>query len=152
MIFIGSDHGGFDLKNEIIEFLKNEKEDIKDMGCFSKDSVDYPDIANIVCNEVLKSDSIGILVCGTGIGMSIAANKINGIRCALCSNEYSAMMAKRHNNANILALGGRVLGIELAKSIVKAFLQNEFEGGRHQKRIDKIMILDNIKLTRVGKE
>jgi len=151
MIFIGSDHGGFDLKTEIIDFLKNElKEEVKNMGCFSKDSVDYPDIAKIVCDEVLKNNSIGILICGTGIGISIAANKIHGIRCALCSNEYSAMMAKKHNNANVLALGGRVIGIELAKNIVKTFLQNDFEGGRHQKRIDKINIFDNVKLTRVG--
>ncbi len=151
MIFIGSDHGGFDLKNEIIDFLKNElKEEVKDLGCYSKDSVDYPDIAKNVCDEVLKNNAIGILICGTGIGISIAANKITGIRCALCGNEYSAMMAKRHNNANVLALGGRVIGPELAKNIVKTFLQSEFEGGRHQKRIDKITILDSIKLTRVG--
>jgi len=122
MIFIGSDHGGFDLKNEIINFLQNDlKIEVKDLGCYSKDSVDYPDIAKIVCDEVLKNNATGILLCGTGIGISIAANKINGIRCALCSNEYSAMMAKKHNNANVLALGGRVIGPELAKSIVKAF-------------------------------
>lgn len=150
MIFIGSDHGGFELKNEIVNFLNNDlKIEVKDMGCYSKDSVDYPDIAKIVCDEVLKNNTIGILLCGTGIGISIAANKINGIRCALCSNEYSAIMAKRHNNANVLALGGRVIGAELAKSIVKAFLESDFDGGRHEKRLEKITILDNIRLTRV---
>ncbi|HOV15102.1 MAG TPA: ribose 5-phosphate isomerase B [Spirochaetota bacterium] len=143
MIFIGSDHGGFDLKVEIINYIKDElKKEIKDIGCFSKESVDYPDIAKNVCDEVIKKNGIGILICGTGIGISIAANKIDGIRCALCSYEYSAAMAKKHNNANVLALGGRTTGAELAKSIVKSFLESEFDGGRHEKRVDKIMNLE----------
>ncbi len=143
MIFIGSDHGGFELKNELISYLEKDlKLSFKDMGCFSKDSVDYPDIASVVANEVLKEKSLGILICGTGIGISVAANKIDGIRCALCGNEYSATMARRHNDANILALGGRTTGPELAKAILKAFLEGEFEGGRHQKRVDKIMALE----------
>ncbi|OHD15299.1 MAG: ribose 5-phosphate isomerase B [Spirochaetes bacterium GWD1_27_9] len=142
MIFIGSDHGGLELKNEVLQYIKNElKEEIIDKGCYSKDSVDYPDIAKDVCSDVLKNNAIGILICGTGIGISIAANKIDGIRCALCSEEYSASMAKRHNNANVLALGGRTIGAELAKSIVKSFLQSQFEGGRHEKRVNKIMDL-----------
>lgn len=143
MIFIGSDHGGFELKNELVSYLEKDlKLSFKDMGCFSKDSVDYPDIASVVANEVLKEKSLGILICGTGIGISVAANKIDGIRCALCGNEYSATMARRHNDANILALGGRTTGPELAKAILKAFLEGEFDGGRHQKRVDKIMALE----------
>jgi ribose 5-phosphate isomerase B len=143
MIYIGSDHGGFDLKEDLVRFIRDElKLEIKDMGCYSRDSVDYPDIAQSVSREVLKGDHSGILICGTGIGISIAANKIDGIRCALCSEEYSASMAKKHNNANILAVGGRVTGPELAKSIVKAFLTSSFEGGRHQNRVDKIMKLE----------
>lgn len=141
MIFIGSDHGGYELKNEVLAYIKEElKYEIEDIGCFSKDSVDYPDIAVDVCNKVNKTpDSFGILICGTGIGISIAANKVDGIRCALCSEEYSAEMTRRHNNSNVLALGGRVIGVELAKSIVKKYLTTEFDGGRHQRRIDKIM-------------
>lgn len=143
MIFIGSDHGGFDLKADLIHFIQKElKLDVKDMGCYSKDSVDYPDIARTVAAEVLKGEHTGILICGTGIGISIAANKIDGIRCALCSEEYSASMAKKHNNANILAIGGRVTGPELAKSIVRTFLATAFEGGRHQNRVDKMMKLE----------
>lgn len=143
MIYIGSDHGGFDLKLEIINYINDElKQEIKDMGCFSKDSVDYPDIAEIVCNEVVKNNGLGILICGTGIGISIAANKVDGIRCALCNFEYSAMMAKKHNNANVLALGGRTTGVELAKSIAKTFLDSKFDGGRHEKRVEKIMDLE----------
>ncbi len=144
MIYIGSDHGGFELKNEIVEYVKNTlKLEIKDMGCWSKDAVDYPDIAKVVADEVIKNNSFGILICGTGIGISIAANKINGIRCALCSSEYSAMMTKKHNDANILALGGRTTGVEIAKSIVKIFFETEFEGGRHSQRVKKIALLEN---------
>jgi ribose 5-phosphate isomerase B len=146
MIFIGSDHGGFELKAEIIDYVKNcLKLDIKDMGIYEKQQVDYPDIAQIVCAEVNKNNnSKGILLCGTGIGISISANKIKGIRCALCSEEYSVRMSRLHNNANVLALGGRTVGAELAKSIVKVFLETEFEsGGRHENRVCKIMNLEN---------
>ena len=115
MIYIGSDHGGFELKNSIIAYIKDElKMEIEDVGCFSKESVDYPDIAVELCNNVIEKNTKGILVCGTGIGMSMSANKIDGIRCALCSEEYSARMTRKHNDANVLALGGRVIGIELA--------------------------------------
>ena len=143
MIYIGSDHGGFELKNQVFSYIKNElKISIEDLGCFSKDSVDYPDIAKTVCEQVLKNNGIGILICGTGIGISMSANKINGIRCALCSEQYSAIMTRKHNDANVLALGGRIIGVELAKSIVDAFLNTKFEGGRHQRRVDKIMLLE----------
>lgn len=143
-IFIGSDHGGFDLKQEIYAYIKDELQfEIQDMGCYDKKSVDYPDIASAVCKEVLKGDAFGILICGTGIGISISANKFNGIRAALCSEEYSAKMTRLHNDANVLALGGRTVGVELAKSIVKTFLSNEFEGGRHANRIAKITEIEN---------
>ncbi|HOF02098.1 MAG TPA: ribose 5-phosphate isomerase B [Spirochaetota bacterium] len=143
MIFIGCDHGGYELKMEIYNYVKGEMRlDITDMGCFSKDSVDYPDIAEVVAKSVLEKNGVGILICGTGVGISIAANKICGVRCALCSEEYSARMTRKHNDANILALGGRTTGVELAKSIVNTFLTTGFEGGRHQKRIDKISSLE----------
>ncbi len=143
MIYIGNDHGGLELKNEVLHYIKNDlKLDITDMGCYDNSSVDYPDYAEAVCAKVLENKATGILICGTGIGISIAANKINGIRCALCHESYSAEMTKRHNDANVLALGGRVTGPELAKSIVKAFLTSEFEGGRHQKRVEKITKLE----------
>jgi len=139
MIFIGSDHAGLDFKNELFDYIKNElNKEIKDMGCYSVESVDYPDIAGLVCDEVIKNNGTGILICGTGIGMSMAANKLQNIRCALCFDEYSARMTRKHNNANVLALGARVIGIELAKSIADVFLNTDFEGGRHQIRIDKI--------------
>lgn len=143
MIYIGSDHGGFELKNIIYEFVKEElKLNIKDEGCFTLDSVDYPDIALKICEKVIKNQGQGILICGTGIGMSMAANKIKGIRCALCSNEYSARMTRKHNNPNVLAIGARVIGVEIAKSITKIFLKTDFDGGRHQRRVDKIMKLE----------
>ncbi len=143
MIIIGSDHGGYELKNHIIEHLKGLGIEYKDSGCFSEESVDYPDIAKLVCDEVVLDNSKkGILVCGTGIGISIAANKIKGIRAALCSDEYSAKMCRRHNNANVLCLGGRVMGRELAFGIVDAYLNEEFEGGRHASRVNKISELE----------
>ncbi len=143
MIHIGSDHAGFDLKTEIINFIKKDlKMNIEDLGCYSKESVDYPDYAVEVCKKVIKNNSVGILICSTGIGISISANRIKGIRCALCSEEYSASMARRHNDANVLALGGKVIGVELAKSILKTFLNSQFEGGRHKRRIDKIDLIE----------
>ena len=143
MIAIGSDHGGFELKNEIIKHLKQRGFTVEDFGTFSKDSVDYPDIAKAVCEPVAAGKfSFGILVCGTGIGISIAANKIKGIRAALCADPYSAAKAKQHNNANVITLGGRVTGPDLAMTIVDAYIDADFEGGRHQKRVDKIMDLE----------
>lgn len=139
MIVIGCDHGGLELKQVLADYLKSVGKEVKDCGTYSAASVDYPDIAEKTCREYLNGDyEFGILICGTGIGISIAANKIDGIRCALAGTEYAAEMAKRHNNANMLAFGGRVTGGELAISILKAYMNAEFEGGRHQTRIDKI--------------
>lgn len=146
MIYIGCDHGGFALKQEIFKYIKEDlAEKIEDLGCYDTSSVDYPDYAEKVCRKVIAENAKGILICGTGIGISIAANKITGIRCALCSEPFSAEMTRRHNNANVLAMGGRTVGTELAKSIVKAFLSTEFDGGRHQKRLDKISALEAAK-------
>lgn len=139
MIAIGSDHGGFELKNYIVKYLLEKGYAVKDYGTYSEDSVDYPDCAKPVCEAVMSGEAEnGILICGTGIGISIAANKYKGIRAALCANEYSAAMAKKHNNANILCMGGRVTGRELAYAITDAWLNEEFEGGRHEQRIAKI--------------
>ena len=139
MIAIGSDHGGFALKEEIKAYLVEKGYAVKDFGVESETSVDYPDIAHPVCMAVLKGEcERGILICGTGIGISMAANKIPGIRAALCGDCYSARMTKQHNNANIITLGGRVTGPDLAKEIVDAWLEAKFEGGRHQTRVDKI--------------
>lgn len=146
MIYIGCDHGGFALKQEIFKYIKEDLAlEIEDLGCPDTSSVDYPDYAEKVCRKVISENAKGILICGTGIGISIAANKINGIRCALCSEPFSAEMTRKHNNANVLAMGGRTTGPELAKSIVKAFLSTDFEGGRHQNRLDKISALENSK-------
>lgn len=143
MIAIGSDHGGYDLKTAIIKYLGEKGYEVKDFGCYSKESVDYPDIAAALCPSVVSKEAeFGILICGTGIGISIAANKHKGIRAALCTNEYTAEKTRQHNDANILCLGGRVVGEDLAKSIVDAFLRSDFEGGRHSNRINKISDLE----------
>ncbi len=144
MISIGCDHGGFELKNVLIEYLKELGYDYNDCGTYSTASVDYPDICKLVCKDVTEGKaSLGILVCGTGIGMNICANKHKGIRAAQCSDTFSAKMTRQHNNSNVLTLGGRVLGPELAKEILREFLTNEFLGGRHQTRIDKITEVEN---------
>lgn len=143
MIAIGSDHGGFELKNEIKKHLESRGFEVKDFGAYTKDSVDYPDIAEAVCKPVANGEfEFGVLVCGTGIGISIAANKIKGIRAAHVTDPYSSEKAKQHNNANIIALGGRITGTDLALKIVDAYIDAEFEGGRHQARVDKIMNLE----------
>lgn len=142
-IALGSDHGGFELKNEIIEYLKENGYDIKDFGPFSSESCDYPDYALKVAESVKNKEyDFGILICGTGIGISLAANKVPGIRAALCSDTFSAHATRQHNNANILAMGQRVVGVGLALDIVKTFLEAEFEGGRHQTRIDKLTAIE----------
>ena len=144
MLAIGCDHGGFELKTHIMAHLRERGIAFQDFGCYDENSVDYPDIAERVGKAVAGGEcEKGILICGTGIGISIAANKIKGIRAALCADVYSAQMTKRHNNANIICLGGRVTGRELAFMIVDAWLDAEFEGGRHQNRIDKIHALEN---------
>jgi ribose 5-phosphate isomerase B len=141
IVAIGSDHGGFEMKAFIINNLTEESFHTIDCGTCSGKSVDYPDIAAEVCRRVKANDAdLGIVICGTGIGISIAANKIDGIRAALCHTEFSARMARQHNNANVLALGGRVLGNDLAVSIVRTFLTEQFsKEDRHQRRIDKMM-------------
>jgi len=143
MLAIGSDHGGYELKEHIKKYLDEKGVEYKDFGCYDESSVDYPDIAEAVCKSINDGESENaILVCGTGIGISIAANKIDGIRAAHCHDVYSAEMTKRHNNANVICMGGRVIGRELAFKIVDAWLGAEFEGGRHQTRIDKIHALE----------
>ena len=143
-IAIGCDHGALALKESVKKVLAELGMEIDDIGTYSEDSIDYPDIAEKVCAEVTSGRAErGVVLCGTGIGISIAANKIRGIRCALCSEAYSARMARAHNNANVLALGGRVLGPGLAGEIVRAFFTQEFEGGRHERRVGKIMALEN---------
>ncbi len=142
-IALGSDHGGYKLKNEIISFLKDNGYEIKDFGTYSTESCDYPEYAQKVAEVVAaKEFDFGILICGTGIGISISANKVPGIRAALCSDTFSAHATREHNNANILALGERVVGPGLAIDIVKTFLTSKFEGERHQKRIDKISLIE----------
>ena len=143
-ITIGSDHGAVALKDEVKMVLK-EYEDIKvtDVGTFGTESVDYPDIAEKVCADVTSGKAdLGIVLCGTGIGISIAANKVKCIRCALCKDVYSAKKAREHNNANVLAMGGRVLGFGPAGEIVRAFVESSFEGGRHARRVNKIMAIE----------
>lgn len=143
MLAIGCDHGGFELKNHIISHLKEQEIEIKDFGTYDENSVDYPDIAEKVCKSITSGEcERGILVCGTGIGMSIAANKVKGIRAAVCTDVYSAKMTKQHNNTNVLCLGGRVTGRELAFMICDTWLSEEFLGGRHKNRIDKISNLE----------
>jgi len=143
MIAIGCDHGGLELKNHIVKYLQNKGLEIKDFGVHTEDSVDYPDCARPVCEAIQNGEcEKGILLCGTGIGISIAANKFKGIRAALCGNVFSAKMTKVHNDANIICLGGRVTGRELAFMIVDAWLDAEFEGGRHSNRIAKIHAIE----------
>ena len=143
MIVIGSDHGGFHLKEEIKLFLEAKGVAYKDVGCFSAESCDYPDVAKAGCDLIVKGEcSLGILLCGTGIGISIAANKIHGIRAACCSDYFSAKFTRVHNDANVLCMGGRVIGAGLACELVDVFLDTEFEGGRHSTRIAKITALE----------
>ncbi len=144
MIGIGNDHGGYELKMHIKKLLESKGIEVKDFGIHNTDSVDYPDIAVPVCESVVNGEcECGILVCGTGIGMSIAANKINGIRAAHVTDSFSARMTKMHNNANVICLGGRITGPEIASDIVEAYINAKFEGGRHENRVGKIMALEN---------
>ena len=137
-IIIGSDHGGFKLKSEIIKHLQELGYEVSDLGCYNTESCDYPIIAKAVAENVLEENSRGILVCGTGIGVSIAANRFNGIRASHCTDTFTARMTRMHNDSNILCLGERITGVGLALDIVDIWLKTEFEGGRHQKRIDMI--------------
>lgn len=142
-ISIGSDHAGFELKEAIRKFLESKGYQVKDFGCYDTNSVDYPDIAKEVANDVasqleINPEAKGILVCGSGIGVSIAANKVKNIRAALCHNIEFAKLSRQHNNANIIALSGRYTEIPKAMRIVDTWLNTDFEGGRHQKRVSKI--------------
>ncbi|ORZ35252.1 Ribose/Galactose isomerase-domain-containing protein [Catenaria anguillulae PL171] len=142
-VVIGADHGGFALKEELRAFIASKFASIKveDVGCYSEERVDYPTFGKLVGSKVTKTttelmpETLGIVVCGSGIGISIAANKVQGVRCALAHDHYTGKMCRLHNNANVLALGGRTTGPEVAKEIVEAFLTTEFEGGRHGERI-----------------
>lgn len=139
MIVIGSDHGGLEMKEALKAVLSGRDMTLSDLGTDNGDSVDYPDFAEKVAGAVSRGEAeLGILVCGTGIGMSIVANKFPGVRAALATDEFMAQMAKEHNNANILVLGGRVLSIEQATRMVNVWLDTAYEGGRHQRRLDKI--------------
>lgn len=139
MIAIGSDHGGFALKQEIMKHLTEKGLDYKDFGTYTEESCDYPVYAEQVARAVASGEcDRGIVICGTGIGASIAANKVKGIRCALCSECYSAEFTRRHNDANVLALGGRTVGGGLALKILDTFIETAFEGGRHARRVNLI--------------
>ena len=139
-IIIGSDHAGFDLKEVCRADLENRQDyEVEDAGAFSRDSVDYPEVAHRLARAVVSGEyKRGILICGTGLGMSIVANRYSGIRAALCHNLYTTRMSRMHNDANILVMGGRVIGPGLALEMVELFLDTPFEGGRHQKRLDQI--------------
>lgn len=143
MIALGSDHGGFELKQKIITYLKAWDVSYKDFGTYNEESVDYAPIAVDVSLSITSGESaLGILCCGTGIGISMAANKMKGIRAACCSDVFSAEMTRRHNDANILCLGGRVVREENIEEILRAFLQTPFEGGRHSRRVAQIMDIE----------
>lgn len=137
-IFIGSDHAGFELKEKLITLLRDLNWQPEDCGACSTESCDYPLIAHDLCQKVSENNACGILVCGTGVGMSIAANRHRDIRAALCATELQARLSRKHNNANVLCLGARMIGVELAIAIVVAFLESEFEGGRHLRRINQL--------------
>jgi ribose 5-phosphate isomerase B len=139
--FIGTDHAGFEVKPFVIEYLQKRGIEVEDLGTYSNESVDYPDFAHKVAEAVKNNPgTMGILICGSGIGMSLAANKHKGIRAALCHDYYTAKMARLHNNANILCFGARIVGLGEIESILQAWLDTEFEGGRHEKRVKKIDI------------
>lgn len=138
-IAIASDHGGYDYKQELIPYIESLGHQVLDLGCHGPASVDYPDYGIPCAQAVARGEADrGVVICGTGIGISISANKVPSIRCALCTDPVMARLTREHNDANMLAMGGRIIGIELAKGIVQAFLSTEFSGGRHKTRIDKI--------------
>ncbi len=139
MLLIASDHGGFELKEQLKQFLSELGIEVEDLGCKQGERVDYPDYALALARKVANGEAeAGILICGTGIGMSIAANKVKGIRAALVHDEYTARMSKMHNNANVICFGGRTTGPEVAKAALKVWLDTKFEGGRHIRRLEKI--------------
>lgn len=136
-VFLASDHAGFELKNELKEAIKGLGYEVVDLGTNDKNSVDYPDYAHLLASK-LEPNCYGVLVCGTGIGISIAANRHENVRCALCHDEFTARLAREHNDANVIAFGARVIGAGVAISAVEAFLKTEFVGGRHERRVKKI--------------
>lgn len=143
MIALGADHGGFKLKEAIKKYLDTEKLEYKDFGTFDENSVDYPPIAAKVAHFVADGKAEqGIICCGTGIGVSISANKVKGIRAAVCTNAFCAEITRRHNNANVLCMGGRVINEEQAVEFTKLFLNTPFDGGRHQRRVDEISAIE----------
>ena len=136
-VFLASDHAGFELKNELKEAIKGLGYEVVDLGTNDKNSVDYPDYAHLLASK-LEPNCYGVLVCGTGIGISITANRHENVRCALCHDEFTARLAREHNDANVIAFGARVIGAGVAISAVEAFLKTEFAGGRHERRVKKI--------------
>ena len=143
-ISLGSDHGAFAMKAHLKQYLTEQGPQVVDCGTYSTDSCDYADFAKAAAQLVASGDcDRGIVMCTTGVGISIAANKVRGIRCALCSEPYSAEMTRRHNDANMLAMGGALIGPNMADRIVDVFLNTEFEGGRHQRRVDLMMDIEN---------
>ena len=142
-IAIGNDHGGVALKQHLVRYLEEKGFEVVNFGSDVTESTDYPIYAERVGRTVVSGEcDRGILICGTGIGISISANKLHGVRCALCSEPVSAQLARQHNDANIVAMGARTIGPVMAEGIVDVFLNTEFQGGRHQRRVDKIMMLD----------
>ena len=143
-IGIGNDHSALDLKKVVVEHLQNEGYEVVDYGTYTKESCNYPEFGEKVARAIVAGEvDLGVLICGTGVGISLAANKVKGIRAAVCSEPSTAQMVRRHNNAQIIAFGARVVGDEMAKMIVDSFLNAEFEGGgRHQKRVDMIMDIE----------
>lgn len=143
MLALGSDHGGYSLKEEVKKHLDKRGVAYKDFGAYSEESCDYPRMAQAPCEAVVKGEcQLALLFCGTGIGISMAANKIKGIRAAVCSDTFSAKMTRAHNNANVLCMGGRVVGVGLAIELVDAFLDTEFEGERHARRVGQLADLE----------
>ena len=143
-IAIASDHGGYDLKEQVKAWLRELGHEAEDFGCHGRESCDYPDFGAAAARAVASGQcERGVVICTTGIGISITANKVRGIRCALCGDPWSAEMTRRHNDANMLAMGAGVVGPLLARRIVETFLTTEFEGGRHQRRVDKITAVEN---------
>jgi len=136
-VFLASDHAGFELKNELKEAIKGLGYEVVDLGANDKNSVDYPDYAHLLASK-LEPNCYGVLVCGTGIGISIAANRHENVRCALCHDEFTARLAREHNDANVIAFGARVIGAGVAISALETFLKTEFESGRHERRVQKI--------------
>lgn len=137
-LIVGSDHAGLELKRELGSLAADLGYEVVDLGTYTPESIDYPDYAHEVASAVARGEGLGLLVCGTGLGMSMAANRHPGVRAALCGDIFSASMARRHNDANLLCLGARVVGGGLAAEILKAFLSACFEGGRHERRVNKI--------------